>query len=86
MNSVVIDQQKDGLKIGISGTPYTVMVLNSNIKYSAVKEINDYVLSNNIIDRNGDRLINVSGDKKRVTTSGALPAELMKTIIDILLK
>ncbi|MFA6430086.1 MAG: thioredoxin domain-containing protein [Candidatus Paceibacterota bacterium] len=86
MTSIVTDQQKDGLRIGVNGTPYTVMILTSAIKDNTVKEINDFVISNNIVDRDGKPLINVSSDKKRVTTNGALPVEAMKTVIDILLK
>lgn len=76
---------QSGIKIGIQGTPYSVMVLKEILADEIKGEINDYVVKNKIYDRSGQPLVFVSSDKKMVAMNGALPLEMIKDIINLIL-
>ncbi|MFA5934523.1 MAG: DsbA family protein [Candidatus Paceibacterota bacterium] len=79
MAGVVEAEYQDGLKSGVHGTPYSVMMLSKALKSSAEKEINDFVQSKGLQQ-------NVTVLDKKIVLNGALPVEIIKPIIDIVLK
>lgn len=83
-NDIEADFQS-GVKIGVQGTPHAVMVLKSEIKVDVVDKIDEFAKINNLFDQQGNLLVRISDDKKMITTSGALPVEIMKSIIDMVI-
>jgi protein-disulfide isomerase len=83
--SVEADFQS-GVKIGIRGTPYSIMILKSPVDNNIVEKINSYALKNQLIDQQGNPLINVVNSNKNITVNGAVPFEYLKAIIDMVLK
>jgi protein-disulfide isomerase len=77
---------EDGAKAGAQGTPYNVMILKNAVSDDVKSKINDYVSQNRIYDQSGNPLIFVSTNKKEVVLGGAMPIEVMKAVLDIILK
>jgi len=71
---------QDGIKAGAQGTPYNVLVLKTALSTNAESALNDYILKNNL-----GAYVTISSDKKDVVLSGALPLEVLKTILDAIL-
>jgi len=76
---------QDGIKAGVTGTPASLFVLNKALSPDSKTKLDKYVSDNNIFDRNGKPLIYTLPGNKLIFTSGALPLEMMKTIISIAL-
>lgn len=74
-------QFQDGVMAGAQGTPYSVMVLKSALSGSAETDLQNYILKNNLAGN-----MSISADKKSVVMNGALPVNMVKAIIDIVLK
>jgi protein-disulfide isomerase len=72
---------QDGVKAGAQGTPYTVLVLKNTLSADAEKTMQDFILKNNL-----GQNVWISSTKKEVVMSGALPADMIKTILDTMLK
>ena len=81
MASVVDAQYQDGLKAGARGTPYNVIVLNDTLSKSAESTITNFVTQNGLTSN-----VSISSDKKRVVLNGALPEQVIKAIIDAIIK
>jgi protein-disulfide isomerase len=81
MASVVDAQYQDGLKAGARGTPYNVIVLNNALSKSAESTITSFISQSGLASN-----VSISSDKKRVVMSGALPEQVIKTIIDAIIK
>ncbi|MEI8123915.1 MAG: DsbA family protein [bacterium] len=77
---------QSGVKMGVRGTPFTAISLKTAVKDDVVKAINDIVTKNGLYDQQNNPLIKVRDDKKVVTTNGALPIEIMKSLIETLTK
>jgi len=84
--SAVEADYQDGIKAGAQGTPYSVMVLKKALSAEAKAGINAYVVANRIYDQSGKPLIYASTNGKKIVSNGALPLEMIKSIIDIVLK
>ncbi len=77
----------DGLKAGVNGTPNTVLTLKKNIAPSAEKrlrEINQTILRQ--LQPGSPSPITIDAGKRKVGVSGAFQLNMMKEMIDILLK
>ena len=72
---------QDGLKAGVQGTPFSVLVLKNALSSDAETAIQTYILNNNLAQN-----VTISSDKKEIVLNGALPIEMVKSIIDTLLK
>jgi hypothetical protein len=48
MAKIVEDEYQDGLKAGVRGTPYSIMLLNNKLKSSAMGEINTIIQTNGL--------------------------------------
>lgn len=83
--SAVEADYQDGIKAGAQGTPYSVMVLKTALSSDAKSKISAYVTTNKLFDRDGKPLIYASTDGKKIVTNGALPFEMIKSVIDIVL-
>ena len=84
--SLVQADLQSGIKIGIQGTPYSIMILKSAINNDVVEKINNYVLTNQLIDQQGNPLVNVVNSNKNITINGAVPSQNMNDIINMVLK
>jgi protein-disulfide isomerase len=82
----VRDSVEEAYKAGGRGTPYTLLALKNSVTSSQASSLNKIVSSRGLYDQTGQPLVNVLKDKKVVSVSGALPIELMKEILDALLK
>ncbi len=86
-SSKVAKDVKEATDVGARGTPYSVFVLKS----ASSKDLKEFVEFNNleIIKRqppgSGD-IMGISKDGKKIFVSGAMPEEMMKGIIDLILK
>jgi protein-disulfide isomerase len=72
---------QDGVKAGAQGTPYSVMVLKKELSSDAEKALQEYILQKGL----AQNLI-ISSSKKEVVMSGALPVDMVKAILDMVLK
>lgn len=72
---------QDGKRAGAQGTPYSVLVLKTVLKSSTEKDIQNYIVKNNL-----GQNITIAPSKKEIALNGALPLEMMKEILDIVLK
>ena len=72
---------QDGVAAGARGTPYNVMILKNTLSDDAEMTIKSYISQNGLEDN-----IIISGTKKEIVLSGALPLEIMKTVIDAIIK
>lgn len=71
---------QSGKKIGVTGTPESVLILKSPITESKKTDILTQFLN---IDPS---LVSISDDMTKVMVSGALPYEVVKQVIDTILK
>ncbi|MFH0755558.1 MAG: DsbA family protein [bacterium] len=72
---------QDGIKAGVKGTPYNIFILKNTLSNDAEKTLQDFILKNNLSQN-----ITISSNKKEISSFGAFPIEIMKTILDIILK
>ena len=79
--SLVEADLQDGIKAGAQGTPYNILILKNALSDDAEKTIQDYVLKNNLAQN-----VTISPTKKEIVLNGALPIEMVKAIIDMVLK
>jgi protein-disulfide isomerase len=79
-NLIAADQQ-DGIKAGAQGTPYSVLVLKSAISDDKANTISNYIAQNGLSQN-----VTISQDKKELTMNGALPVDMVKVILDDILK
>ena len=75
-----------GIKIGIQGTPFGVMVLRQPLGVEAKKKITEYVATNKLYDSTGKPYVYSSADGSLIGVSGAMPVEIISGLIDIILK
>lgn len=75
-----------GVKIGIQGTPFSIMILNKALSSDVHNNIDEYVNKNQLVDISGKPYIYTSADNMKVAVNGALPLEMIKNVIDIILK
>jgi len=74
----------DGSTAGVSGTPYSTLVLRREVSEEERKAL--LTLMEPFRDSQGELLISFSTDRLRIGVSGALPADVLKNIVEILLK
>jgi len=79
-NLVQADEQ-DGINAGAQGTPYNVLILKNALSSDAENMIDSFVLKNNLAQN-----VTISSDKKEIVLNGALPIEMIKTVLDAILK
>jgi len=79
MANAVESEYQDGLKAGVRGTPFSIMLLDKSLKSDAENEIMQFIQTNGLQD-------NITILDKKITLNGALPSELITPIIDIVLK
>ena len=72
---------QDGIKAGVSGTPYSVLVLKNSLSSDAETTIQNYVLNNNLAQN-----VTISPSKDEIALNGALPVEDVKAILDAIVK
>jgi len=72
---------QDGIKAGAQGTPYSVLILKNALSSSAETLLQNYMIKNNLVQN-----ITISSDKTDVVLNGALPVDMVKAILDIVLK
>jgi len=77
---------QDGIKIGIQGTPFSVLVLKDNLSADKKKLLDEYAVTNKLYDQEGKPLVYVSNDNKKVAMSGALPQPMIESIVGVILK
>ncbi len=84
-NEVDKDYQ-EATKIGGRGTPYSIFVLKS----APSKELKDFIDFNNAeiskAQGGGEDMMGISKDGRKIFVSGAMPYEMMKSIVDLILK
>jgi protein-disulfide isomerase len=78
-SSVQADLQS-GIKIGIQGTPYSVMILKKPITDDQNTAIVNFTVQNQL-----SAYVKVSDNRKEISLNGALPLEAIKKIIDTVL-
>lgn len=84
--SLVQADSNDAVKSGGRGTPYIVMVLKTPITTDIKNKIDQYVITNQIIDQqSGTPLIFASNDMTKVVVGGALPLNMMTDLINMIL-
>ncbi|MFA7252536.1 MAG: thioredoxin domain-containing protein [Candidatus Paceibacterota bacterium] len=64
---------------GGNGTPWNIVVLKEKMSSSQEKSLTDYIKQNGLQEN-----MSISGDKAKVSISGALPLVMFQKIIDIL--
>ena len=79
--SVVETDLRDGIKVGVHGTPYSILVLKNTLSASAENSLNEYIIKSSLAQN-----VTISSDNKEVSLNGALPLEMMKSMLDIILK
>jgi protein-disulfide isomerase len=79
--ALITDQTNDALAAGARGTPYSVMLLKYPLSSDAENNINNFVASNQLSGN-----VMISGDKKEIVINGALPLQLVKQVVDYILK
>lgn len=78
---------KEAVKIGGKGTPYSVFVLSK----APSQELKDFIAFNNteilkMQQPGSSDIMGISKDERKIFVSGAMPYEMMKSIIDLILK
>lgn len=76
----VESQFQDGVRSGAQGTPYSVLVLKNKLSSGAENTLQDYILKNGLAQN-----VIISSSKKEIVLSGALPVDMIKTILDTVL-
>ncbi len=71
---------QDGVAAGAQGTPYSVLVLKNTLSSGAESTLQEYILKNGLAQN-----VIISSSKKEVVLSGALPVDMIKTILDSIL-
>lgn len=79
MAKQVESESQDGLKAGVRGTPHSIIVLDKALKSSVETELNTFVQTNGLSQ-------NITIANKKIVLNGALPLELIKAILDIIVK
>jgi len=79
--SLVESNFQDGVKAGAQGTPYNIVVLKNKLSSEAESVIQTYVLKNNLAQN-----VTISSDKKEIVLNGALSVNMIKAILDPILK
>ena len=79
--SLVEADFQDGVKAGAQGTPYSILVLKNTLSSDAESSIQNYVIKNNLAQN-----VTISSNKKEIVLNGALPAEVLKALIDEIIK
>ena len=82
--SLVENDYNDGVAAGASGTPHSVLALKSPISEADRKALLE--LMEQFRDSQGGLPINFSEDSLRISLTGALPYQILKSTIDILLQ
>ncbi|MBA4320403.1 MAG: hypothetical protein C0412_18550, partial [Flavobacterium sp.] len=72
---------QDGVKAGAQGTPYNILVLKDKLSSSAENTIQDFVAKNGLVQN-----VIISSTKKEIVLNGALPIQMVKTILDAIIK
>ena len=72
---------QDGVKAGAQGTPYSVLVLKKALSSSTEKTLQEYIVSKGLAQN-----VIISSSKKEVVMSGALPVDMVKALLDMVLK
>lgn len=72
---------QDGVKAGAQGTPYSVLMLKNAISSDTENTIQAYVLKNGLAQN-----VIISSTKKEIVLSGALPIEIIKSLVDTIIK
>lgn len=72
---------QDGMRAGVQGTPYSVLVLKNKLSSDSEKTLMTFV-ANNGLSQN----VMISETKKEVVMNGALPLQMVQTIIDAIVK
>jgi protein-disulfide isomerase len=72
-------EYQDGLKAGVRGTPHSIIVLNKNLKSSVEAKLNTLIQNNGLSQ-------NIIIADKKIVLNGALPLELIKSILDIIIE
>ncbi len=78
---LVESQFQDGIAAGAEGTPYNVMVLKTKMSADTEQALLDYTTPKGL-----SPYVILSESKKEIVLTGALPIEIMKAILDIVLK
>ncbi len=73
--------EQDGINAGAQGTPYSVLILKTPLSSDAENTIDTYVAQNGLSQN-----VTISGSKKQIVMNGALPANMVETILDAILK
>jgi protein-disulfide isomerase len=78
----------DASSAGAQGTPYSLIIPKTPLDDKTVISINSYVTNNRLVDQYGNPYIWVSNsdNRKVVSVNGAMPLQMMKALIDIVLK
>ncbi|MSR72998.1 disulfide bond formation protein DsbA [Candidatus Parcubacteria bacterium] len=84
--TAVDEDTKEAQQNGGTGTPYSIFILKSDPS----KELRDFLESNNAQIMKSypgsDDFIGISKDNRKIFVSGAMPYEMMKAIVDLILK
>ncbi|MFO0718850.1 MAG: DsbA family protein [Candidatus Paceibacterota bacterium] len=83
----VDNDYKEAVKIGGRGTPYSIFILNK----APSKELKEFIAFNNaeilkMQQPGSSDIMGLSKDERKIFVSGAMPYEMMKSIIDLILK
>ncbi|HCB35185.1 hypothetical protein A2947_02245 [Candidatus Peribacteria bacterium RIFCSPLOWO2_01_FULL_54_110] len=84
MKAKVDSDYEDGVAAGTTGTPYSVLALQTPI--SEKQKESALQLMEPLRDSRGGLPISFSQDGRRIGLTGALPYEIIKAVIEILLK
>lgn len=79
---VVKKSIEEGYKAGVRGTPTSFIIAKSPLSASKISALNTISTDNGLSAQN----LMVSSDKKTILIGGALPLDLMKKIVDVLVK
>ena len=80
--AVTVEAQfQDGVKAGAQGTPYNILVLKNELSDDQRIAIQSYVIKNNLAQN-----VSISSDNMKVVLNGALSVDMVKAILDIVLK
>ncbi len=77
----------EAVKIGGNGTPYSIFILSK----APSKELREFIAFNNaeilkMQPPGSSDMMGLSKDERKIFVSGAMPYEMMKSIIDLILK
>lgn len=68
-------------KAGANGTPYNILILKEALSSTKLDALNTYIASNGL-----SQYVTISKTKKEIALGGALPIDILKAIIDPILK